>query len=64
MKLNVGVLDQMLRTMAGVILLVQAASGTLGPWAYVGIVPLVTGVAGYCPLYGLLGIRTGKQRRG
>ena len=62
MKLNLGVLDQMLRTMAGVVLLVQAGAGTLGAWAYVGIVPLLTGMAGYCPLYALLGIRTRRER--
>lgn len=58
MKTNLGVLDQMLRTMIGVSLVVLAAAGTLHAWGFVGILPLVTGVAGYCPLYALLGVRS------
>ncbi|MCM2324629.1 MAG: DUF2892 domain-containing protein, partial [Oligoflexia bacterium] len=31
------------------------------PWGYVGLVPLLTGAFGYCPLYPLIGVRTCKR---
>ncbi|WP_275077771.1 YgaP family membrane protein [Acidithiobacillus caldus] len=34
--------------------------GPKTPWGWVGIVPLVTGLAGFCPAYALFGIRTCK----
>ena len=39
-------------------LLVLAASGTVGWWGWLGVVPLVTGLLRFCPLYSLLGFRT------
>lgn len=62
MKKNVGSIDQLLRIAAGLVLLWLAFTQTLGPWAYIGIVPLLTGVVGYCPLYRLLGIQTCPRR--
>ena len=35
-----------------------AAAGAIGPWGYVGLVPLLTGVVAHCPLYSALGIAT------
>jgi hypothetical protein len=55
---NVGTLDRVLRAGAGLALMGLALSGSIGAWGYVGIVPLVTGLIGSCPAYGLLGIRT------
>jgi hypothetical protein len=55
MKLNVGGLDRMLRITAGVVLVGLAASGTVGAWAWIGVVPLLTGAIGFCPLYPLIG---------
>jgi hypothetical protein len=57
-ELNVGNLDRTLRILLGQTLVALAAIGTIGLWGFVGIVPLVTGVVAYCPLYRLLGIRT------
>ena len=57
-ELNVGNLDRVLRIMVGIALLGLAASGKIGLWGYVGVVPLVTGVVARCPLYALLGIGT------
>jgi hypothetical protein len=56
MKKNVGTLDRGLRIIAGVALLALTATGTM--WGLVGIVPLLTGVLGWCPPYQLLGIST------
>ena len=57
-RLNVGNPDRALRVIVGIALMTLAASGTIGPWGYVGIVPLLTGIAALCPLYSLLGIAT------
>ena len=38
-----------------------AGFGITGPWAWIGIVPLLTGMIGNCPAYSLLGISTAKK---
>ena len=60
MNKNVGTLDRTLRICAGLALIVLSATGTLGPWGWIGIVPLATGLIGWCPAYTLLGIKTCK----
>ncbi|MCB1859803.1 MAG: DUF2892 domain-containing protein [Gammaproteobacteria bacterium] len=61
MKSNTGTLDRSLRVGAGLILMVLAATGILGSWAWIGAVPLVTGLIGWCPAYTLFGINTCKS---
>ncbi len=58
MKVNEGALDRTLRVLAGVVLIGLAATGTVGAWGYIGVVPLLTGAVGMCPLYSVLGINT------
>ncbi len=58
MKANVGTIDRVLRILAGVVLIALAATGTVGLWGYVGVVPLLTGLFRFCPAYPLLGINT------
>ena len=58
MKTNEGVLDRSLRVIVGLVLIGLAATGTVGLWGYIGIIPLVTGAVGMCPLYSLLGINS------
>lgn len=58
MTFNVGGLDRTLRILVGLALVVAAATGTVGIWAYVGLIPLVTGLLGWCPLYAVLGFKT------
>ncbi|MBC7376927.1 MAG: DUF2892 domain-containing protein [Burkholderiaceae bacterium] len=58
MTSNEGSLDRALRVTAGLILITLAATGTVGAWGYIGLIPLVTGAIGLCPLYSLLGIST------
>lgn len=57
-RLNVGNLDRALRILGGLALIGLAASGTIGLWGYIGIVPLLTGLAARCPLYSALGVAT------
>ena len=55
---NVGTADRIARIVLGLALIVLAATGTVGAWGYIGILPLVTGLVRFCPAYTLLGIRT------
>jgi hypothetical protein len=52
-----GNIDRVIRVTAGVFLLYLAISGGQ-IWGYLGIVPLLTGTIGWCPIYALLGIST------
>lgn len=58
MKTNVGGTDRVLRILAGLVLIALAATGTVGAWGYLGIVPLLTGLLRVCPAYALLGVNT------
>jgi len=57
MKINVGGIDRILRIAAGLALIAWALLG--GPlWAWIGVVPLATGLFRFCPAYTLLGMNT------
>ena len=58
MSPNVGGIDKVLRIVIGVVLIGLAASGRIGAWGYIGILPLLTGLFSRCGLYSLLGINT------
>ena len=58
MKTNEGGMDRIARIVAGLVLIGLAGTGTVGVWGWLGIVPLVTGAIGWCPVYTLLGINT------
>lgn len=62
MKTNEGNLDRLLRIVAGLALIGLAATGKVGMWGYVGVIPLATGAIGWCPAYTLLGVNTCKAR--
>ena len=55
---NIGPLDRTVRVSGGVLLIVLAATEIIGLWGYIGVVPLLTGVIGTCPLYSLFGFST------
>jgi hypothetical protein len=61
MKLNVGGIDRALRVIVGLALIAMAITGAVGVWGYIGIVPLLTGVFKFCPLYPIVGINTCKK---
>ena len=58
MKINVGTVDRVLRIVVGLVLIGLAASGKVGVWGWIGLVPLLTGVFRFCPAYTLLGMNT------
>ncbi len=60
MTRNEGTLDRVARVALGVVLIVLALRGMYTPWTWIGVVPLLTGLVGMCPLYSLLGINTCK----
>ena len=58
MSRNEGTLDRALRVILGLVLLSLVFIGPQTPWGWIGVVPLVTGLVGMCPLYSILGINT------
>ena len=59
---NEGSLDRLLRIVAGVVLLALVFVGPHTPLGWIGIVPLLTGIVGFCPAYKILGINTCSAR--
>ena len=57
---NEGTADRVIRVVLGLGLLSLTMVGPQTPWGYVGLVPLATGLLGFCPLYRLVGINTCK----
>ncbi len=55
---NVGSTDRVLRILFGLVLIGLAATNTVGPWAWIGILPLLTGIFRFCPGYALFGMGT------
>ena len=51
-------LERVLRVVAGVAILALAFVGPKTAWGYLGVVPILTGAIGSCPLYTLLGLST------
>lgn len=62
MKTNVGGIDRAVRIVAGLALVTLAATGIVGVWGYIGVVPLATGLSGWCPAYLPFGINTCKTK--
>lgn len=58
MTTNEGTVDRVLRILVGLGLLSLVFVGPQTPWGWIGVVPLITGLIGYCPAYSLLGLST------
>ncbi len=63
---NEGSVDRTVRVVAGLVLLSLVFVGPTTPWGWIGLVPLITGIVGFCPLYRVLRIdtRSAAQRGG
>jgi Protein of unknown function (DUF2892) len=57
MSTNVGTVDRALRVIAGLVLLALAVFGGQW-WGWIGVVPLLTALVGFCPAYRLIGLST------
>jgi hypothetical protein len=55
---NVGSIDRILRIVVGLGLIGATVAGAIGPWGWIGVVPLATALIGWCPAYTLLGVKT------
>lgn len=58
MTINEGTVDRVVRVVAGLVILSLAFIGPKTAWGYVGLIPIATGLVGYCPAYALFGINT------
>ncbi len=55
---NEGTADRVSRVVIGLGLLSLAIVGPRSPWGFIGLVPLATGLLGFCPFYRIAGINT------
>lgn len=62
-KANLGPIDRTIRIVLGGALIAIVFVGPQSPWGYVGIVPLLTGLVGFCPAYCPLGLSTCRVRK-
>jgi hypothetical protein len=58
MKQNVGSIDRVIRVGAGVALIAASLFGAIGLWGWLGVIPLATGLFGFCPAYMPFGLST------
>jgi ABC-type polysaccharide/polyol phosphate export permease len=58
MPRNVGTWDRAVRIVVGVVLIALVFVGPQTPWGWIGVLPLLSGLAGFCPAYRLLGFST------
>lgn len=58
---NEGTIDRWLRVILGLVLLSLVFVGPRTPWGWLGLLPLLTGAVGFCPMYRVLGISTGPR---
>lgn len=64
MQANVGSVDRVVRVLAGVGLIGASVVGAIGPWGWIGLVPLATGLFRICPAYLPFGFSTCATKRG
>jgi ABC-type polysaccharide/polyol phosphate export permease len=64
MTANVGGIDRVLRIVAGVVLISLVFFGPKTPWGWIGVVPLLTALIGYCPAYSIFGLSTCPMKSG
>ena len=63
-KTNEGTIDRALRVIAGIVLIRLVFVGPQTPFGWIGVVPLLTGLVGWCPVYTLLGLSTCPVKKG
>ena len=60
---NEGAIDRLLRIIVGIGLISLVFVGPKTDWGWIGLVPLITGLIGWCPIYAIFGLRTCNRRR-
>jgi hypothetical protein len=61
MKRNVGNTERGIRIIVGLVLISLVFIGPQSAWGWIGLLPIATGLMGWCPPYSLLGINTHKK---
>lgn len=61
MNKNIGGLERIIRIIVGLGLIALAVLGA-SPWGWIGVVPLATGLIGWCPPYAIFGLNTCKAK--
>lgn len=59
---NESKLDRAFRVVLGIALLALTFAGPKTLWGLIGLIPLITGAIGFCPIYRVLGISTHHER--
>ncbi len=62
MPVNEGKWDRILRVVVGLLVIALVFVGPQTSWGWLGLIPLVTGLVGFCPLYRLVGFNTCPMR--
>jgi hypothetical protein len=57
---NIGSVDRTIRIILGIVLIALVFVGPQTPWGWIGLVPLVTALIGWCPAYTVVGVSTKK----
>ena len=63
MNKNIHPIERVIRVVVGIILVTMAFVGPANPWFLLGIIPVLTGLIGWCPPYALFGISTCKTKK-
>ena len=58
MPTNEGAWDRIIRVIAGLAIISLVFIGPQSPWGWLGLIPLATGVVGFCPAYAVFGVNT------
>jgi hypothetical protein len=58
MEANMGGKDRLIRLLVGLAMIGLAMVNVIGPWGWIGIVPVVSAALGWCPVYMMLGLST------
>lgn len=58
MTKNVGTVDRIARIVIGIVLIALVFVGPKSAWGWIGVVPILSAVIGWCPCYSIFGIRT------
>ena len=62
MTKNIHPIERVIRVVVGLVLTTMAFVGPSNPWFLLGMIPVLTGLTGWCPPYQLLGINTCKMK--
>lgn len=64
MKKNIHPVERVIRVAVGLVLVSQVFMGAKNPWFLLGVIPVLTGLIGWCPPYALLGVSTCPKKTG